>query len=330
MFLALFVAVLFFGGTTASAASKNLRKGSRGDAVKEVQSALHVFPTGFFGRDTDAFVRKFQKENGLKPDGIVGPKTYTALFLTGKAKVVKAKEAAPTQKEIAKANSEIPRPRVLDLQEGLGHLGFKTLLTGRLDLLTMTSYTSWQAAAWWFENRGEKGIVTEKQIVQVEKQAAKKIAKEQKTLLEIKGCIATKFGHKDKEDCGRGTPLLDPRGPKCGGIVTRGENHKAVAIPISFATKLWNIKVRYTKKGRPIYVWKEFRGTRTAGVYVRPCATEKWHGPYPIDDFGPGKGQQRKGVLLDVCNGVQKDIRGDGWDRVDYRVVENVFPERAG
>ena len=35
--------------------------------------------TGYFGDQTDAAVKKFQRENELKPDGKVGQKTYTIL-----------------------------------------------------------------------------------------------------------------------------------------------------------------------------------------------------------------------------------------------------------
>ncbi|CAH0344030.1 L,D-transpeptidase family protein [Bacillus sp. CECT 9360] len=62
-----------------------LKKGSRGAEVKELQQALtkRGYSTkgidGVFGQNTDIAVRKFQKANKLKADGIVGPATKKAL-----------------------------------------------------------------------------------------------------------------------------------------------------------------------------------------------------------------------------------------------------------
>ena len=55
------------------------KKGSRGDAVKQIQVALNLKADGIFGSKTEKAVIKFQKDNGLYPDGIVGKKTLAAL-----------------------------------------------------------------------------------------------------------------------------------------------------------------------------------------------------------------------------------------------------------
>jgi peptidoglycan hydrolase-like protein with peptidoglycan-binding domain len=55
------------------------KKGSRGDIVKQIQFALGLKDDGIFGAKTEKAVIKFQKENGLYPDGIVGKKTLDAL-----------------------------------------------------------------------------------------------------------------------------------------------------------------------------------------------------------------------------------------------------------
>lgn len=62
---------------------RTLRRGSRGDDVKIVQRRLGIGDDGIFGRGTDAAVRKFQSNRGLKADGIVGRMTWAALL--GKA-----------------------------------------------------------------------------------------------------------------------------------------------------------------------------------------------------------------------------------------------------
>ncbi len=81
-----------------------------GKDVKKVQQCLislgySVGPTGddgIFGKNTDKAVKYFQKKNGLKLDGIVGPETRTFLGLQGAAAyvigtqfTVKAKFTAP-------------------------------------------------------------------------------------------------------------------------------------------------------------------------------------------------------------------------------------------
>lgn len=67
-----------------------LRKGSRGDAVKEMQARLiergynlgKCGADGIFGKMTLAAVKAFQKAKGLKVDGICGPLTWGALLTT--------------------------------------------------------------------------------------------------------------------------------------------------------------------------------------------------------------------------------------------------------
>ena len=56
-----------------------LRRGSRGDPVKLVQTRLHLDADGIFGPATEAAMRQFQRDHGLVPDGIVGPLTWAAI-----------------------------------------------------------------------------------------------------------------------------------------------------------------------------------------------------------------------------------------------------------
>jgi hypothetical protein len=61
------------------AARPTIRRGDHGDLIKEVQRKLGVDPTGNFAALTEAAVREFQRERGLVPDGIIGPKSWAAL-----------------------------------------------------------------------------------------------------------------------------------------------------------------------------------------------------------------------------------------------------------
>src|SRR5215475_13750270 len=57
------------------------------DAVKELQELLNadgfgLAADGLFGRATEAAVKRFQNEQGLDDDGVVGPQTWAALLQT--------------------------------------------------------------------------------------------------------------------------------------------------------------------------------------------------------------------------------------------------------
>ena len=57
-----------------------LKKGSRGEDVKAVQTALHCYPDGIFGDITEEAVKDWQETHGLGVDGIVGRLTWDSLF----------------------------------------------------------------------------------------------------------------------------------------------------------------------------------------------------------------------------------------------------------
>jgi hypothetical protein len=60
-------------------ARRTIRRGDRGDDVKQAQAKLKLKADGVFGADTEARMRAFQRAKGLVGDGIVGPKTWEAL-----------------------------------------------------------------------------------------------------------------------------------------------------------------------------------------------------------------------------------------------------------
>lgn len=61
-------------------ARPTLRRGSSGNAVKELQRQLGVEDDGWFGYATETAVKIFQKEHGLLDDGIVDSKTWAKLL----------------------------------------------------------------------------------------------------------------------------------------------------------------------------------------------------------------------------------------------------------
>jgi len=66
-----------------------LRRGSQGDEVADLQTILNarygadLDVDGNFGKATEAAVKAFQKSHGLTADGVVGPKTWKALGVSG-------------------------------------------------------------------------------------------------------------------------------------------------------------------------------------------------------------------------------------------------------
>jgi peptidoglycan hydrolase-like protein with peptidoglycan-binding domain len=47
-----------------------------------VQAIVGVAATGLFDGATEAAVRRFQRDHGLVPDGIVGPRTWATIGTT--------------------------------------------------------------------------------------------------------------------------------------------------------------------------------------------------------------------------------------------------------
>jgi len=65
---------------------KSLKKGDKGEKVKQLQKFLQIVPDGDFGNLTTIAVRKWQELNNLTIDGIVGPKTWASMGIDTKLK----------------------------------------------------------------------------------------------------------------------------------------------------------------------------------------------------------------------------------------------------
>ena len=80
--------LLAVGAGKVAAAGELLRYGSRGESVRQVQSRLNGLgywcgtADGIFVVNTRSAVMRFQSAKGLSVDGIVGPKTYSALGIS--------------------------------------------------------------------------------------------------------------------------------------------------------------------------------------------------------------------------------------------------------
>jgi peptidoglycan hydrolase-like protein with peptidoglycan-binding domain len=56
-----------------------LRRGAKGPLVEQIQNKVGVHADGKLGSITEAAIRQFQRNHGLVPDGIVGPRTWAAI-----------------------------------------------------------------------------------------------------------------------------------------------------------------------------------------------------------------------------------------------------------
>ena len=88
-----------------------LRKGTKGNEVKLLQEFLDTEADGIFGPGTERAVKKWQSENGLVVDGIVGPATWDAM---GLASTDDSEKVYTTENELIINRSYLPKGEYLE------------------------------------------------------------------------------------------------------------------------------------------------------------------------------------------------------------------------
>ncbi len=143
-----------------SAQAQILSVGSRGSDVQAVQGVLrsqgffNANTTGYYGPITRDAVIRFQRANGLSPDGVVGPNTLAALF---------NRPSPPTNisRELIGLGRGDRGPGVEDLQERLRQFGyFNTNPTGNFGPITEDAVRRFQQA----NSLRVTGLVTEETL----------------------------------------------------------------------------------------------------------------------------------------------------------------------
>lgn len=110
-----------------------LTKGSKGDLVKTLQAALNLIQDGIFGALTEEAVKEFQRANGLKPDGVVGQRTWAKLPIFQASPLKPSKR---TIKEIIVHCTATPEGRVetvesvrrMHIRNGWSDIGYHYLI----------------------------------------------------------------------------------------------------------------------------------------------------------------------------------------------------------
>ncbi|MCG5060448.1 MAG: peptidoglycan-binding protein [Limnoraphis sp. WC205] len=126
------------------AALPTLKPGQTGDDVTYLQNRLNLVGSalkidGIFGSGTEAAVKKFQKENKLKADGIVGQKTWSILLQMTTAPLDNPDGSFPILKAGNTGNS------VRDLQTRLNNIEANLVVDGVFGPKTVAAVKQFQS-----------------------------------------------------------------------------------------------------------------------------------------------------------------------------------------
>ncbi|MCB9641621.1 MAG: peptidoglycan-binding protein [Myxococcales bacterium] len=166
------------GASRFTAPNTVLRSGAKGANVTKLQQRLKELGydpgpiDGSFGPKTDAAVKAFQRKSGLSQDGVVGPKTWSALEKAGAP--APAAPAAPAAPGFKAPNVTLKQgasgQHVKTLQSRLKDLGFNPgSADGSFGPKTSGAVKSFQKAA----GLGQDGVVGPKTWKALEKGSAR-------------------------------------------------------------------------------------------------------------------------------------------------------------
>ncbi len=136
----------------ASASTSSLKLGSKGDAVRELQTQLKALgflssnPDGNFGSKTEEAVVAFQKANKLKADGVAGSATQNAIYSSKvNSNTAVASTGTTNASTVLKEGSK--GEAVKQMQTALKNLGYYNgSLTGNFGSLTGDAVRAFQKA----------------------------------------------------------------------------------------------------------------------------------------------------------------------------------------
>ncbi|MBE9115083.1 peptidoglycan-binding protein [Lusitaniella coriacea LEGE 07157] len=130
-----------------------LGEGSQGSGVRSLQQRLRGLGyyngavNGIFDRATKNAVIRFQEAQGLKPDGVVGPRTFALLGTAASARQAQPSQTRPTEPEVNYLGQGSQGPGVRSLQQRLRALGhYQDEVTGIYDVNTQEAVMRFQQA----------------------------------------------------------------------------------------------------------------------------------------------------------------------------------------
>lgn len=121
-FMLVLVLIALSAGLSQAASVRTLKKGSRGAEVKTLQTALKDQGyysgkiDGIYGKKTVSAVKAYQRKNGLKADGVAGPKTLGKLYEKGEAETDNPEEAKTPSPQ------NTPEPAAVSTDEAISYL----------------------------------------------------------------------------------------------------------------------------------------------------------------------------------------------------------------
>lgn len=101
-----------------------LKKGSKGEEVKKLQTKLGIVPDGDFGPGTESKVKEWQRLNGLTVDGVVGEETWKKLFPSESDK----NKAVSTKFKLEALKGHVPDYIISQIPETAEKFGINTVL----------------------------------------------------------------------------------------------------------------------------------------------------------------------------------------------------------
>ena len=137
------------GSGTSSGLTRTLRRGYTGDDVVTVQQRLKELGyytgsiDGVYGSGSIAAATAFQKNNGLKVDGLTGQSTYAALF-SGSAVAAGSSGSSSSSGAYVKLKSGDKGTEVKKLQQALKDLGYNVSADGTYGPITGAAVTAFQ------------------------------------------------------------------------------------------------------------------------------------------------------------------------------------------
>ena len=137
------------GSGTSSGLTRTLRRGYTGDDVITVQQRLKELGyytgsiDGVYGSGSIAAATAFQKNNGLKVDGLTGQSTYAALF-SSSAVAAGSSGSSSSSGAYVKLKSGDKGTEVKKLQQALKDLGYNVSADGTYGPITVAAVTAFQ------------------------------------------------------------------------------------------------------------------------------------------------------------------------------------------